>query len=694
MSVRNLVCWMLVGLVVVSSVGLLEAQVSASKHPRGVLGDSHLASLGLARDWLYQVKINRERAEILYLLYDDKTLFVVASDATLHALNAETGGFLWSAVIGQSDSITLEPAVNSRIVAIINGTSVTAYDRFSGNLVWQSTTPGVPLSGCALSENYIYIPQMNGRIVAFNFDYNAGANIEQKVVQSKDAAPKVLTEDSNFDKLDDDMKKVVKAFEQTKRDILPLPTEPKVVPKVQLNPGMDIPVTQAVSGQLWISPTVCLQELKYGLPLEKLRDDYAGKVSYDDFLVIDHKEHVAWVSSLGKVFLASIEDLSTNRFDLRYEVRIAPQSYSRNHDSMVSSEVVSDNPIVASPTYVRPKLSFLAKDKGDAANAEADADRDGTEADTTKGDDSLSQRGLLVVGSVSGYVFAIEEGTGRVRWQFAADGPVTEQVSVVDGVAYASIDRGGMHAINIETGKEVWYTKDIRSFIAASPTRLYTTAQHDTLTVLDRATGRVVARGPSLEGYALRYRNTTTDQLFIANRDGLIQALSEVVYSPSPGIYSSQGAAVSMSPQGADAMATITAKPRHIWEPSLRDIVEAKKRYDAPDDEFRAILDGIVAARTPKPKEDKPAPASRLARPATPRSGTRTTPATSTDADPFADPFSEKPQSTGGGSNVDDDPFADTSSSDPFGDTPKMPAGNNGTSGDGTGNLDDDDPFK
>ncbi|MGL4942180.1 MAG: PQQ-binding-like beta-propeller repeat protein [Thermoguttaceae bacterium] len=602
---------------------------------RGPMSTSSVATLGLKRDWYFQIKLDRDRAKLTHVIYDDKTFFAITDDAMLHAINAETGGYLWSVSVGDREAITLEPAVNSRIVAVVNGTTVTAYDRFTGKLVWQAKMPGVPLGGCSLSENYIYIPQMGGKIIAYNFDYNLGEDIAQVVTRSNAEKPKTLTDDPNFDKLDDPMKDVVRAFEKTKRDVLPSPTEKTPVQSVTLNPVSATPIVMAVSGRIWLAPTVCWQRLRYGLPAEKLRDDYAGKVNYGDFLVIEHAEQVAWVSSLGNVFLATIENLSLDSMQMRYDVRVAPRSFSFDREAHIKNEVSEGDPIVAQPTYVRQKPMFPVEDE------------------------KIERPSMLLVGTTSGYVFAIEDKVGRVCWQFSAQGPVLDRICVIEDVAYATVEDGGMHAIDIMTGKEKWFAPQIRHFIAASPKRLYATGLHDVAIVLDRETGRVIARGGSLGSHNLNYANTKNDQIFLANSDGLIQAFRE------------------MSQNDDDSVEQAIT----VWEKPIREIVEEKKRFDAPDDEFRAILDGIVEARRPKLKAEKPATKPKPVKTTPPKTTPPKTakPAPTNDDDPFADPF------------ADNTPSTQSTNADPFGDEP---AGAATTKTPSKINLDEDDPFK
>lgn len=66
----------------------------------------------------------------------------------------------------------------------------------------------------------------------------------------------------------------------------------------------------------------------------------------------------------------------------------------------------------------------------------------------------------LVVGSQFGEVFAIHRETGKIGWQFNADGPVRGAISVVhepQGIrAYFADNVTNVYAIDVKTGKLVW----------------------------------------------------------------------------------------------------------------------------------------------------------------------------------------------------------------------------------------------
>src|SRR5919108_572904 len=67
---------------------------------------------------------------------------------------------------------------------------------------------------------------------------------------------------------------------------------------------------------------------------------------------------------------------------------------------------------------------------------------------------------LVLVGSYSRRFFALDAATGRVRWSFAANGPISGASSVVDGVVYFSTFAHRTYALNARTGRLLWSWPD------------------------------------------------------------------------------------------------------------------------------------------------------------------------------------------------------------------------------------------
>src|SRR5436309_15001545 len=64
-------------------------------------------------------------------------------------------------------------------------------------------------------------------------------------------------------------------------------------------------------------------------------------------------------------------------------------------------------------------------------------------------------RRLVLVGSSDHRFYAFDAGTGDVRWQFDARGPISGSASVIDGLVYFSTFAERTYALDAATGRHV-----------------------------------------------------------------------------------------------------------------------------------------------------------------------------------------------------------------------------------------------
>jgi eukaryotic-like serine/threonine-protein kinase len=65
--------------------------------------------------------------------------------------------------------------------------------------------------------------------------------------------------------------------------------------------------------------------------------------------------------------------------------------------------------------------------------------------------------GTVFVGTMDNNLYAVDLGTGKVRWQYSTEGPVEESSPCVrDGIVYVGDSSGVLHAVDAATGKARW----------------------------------------------------------------------------------------------------------------------------------------------------------------------------------------------------------------------------------------------
>jgi outer membrane protein assembly factor BamB len=173
---------------------------------------------------------------------------------------------------------------------------------------------------------------------------------------------------------------------------------------------------------------------------------------------------------------------------------------------------------------------------------------------------------LVYVASADGYVYAIDEKSGKRRWQFSTGSPSREAPVALDGNLYTVSEISGMYCLSAEKGAERWFTGDVAKFISASATRLYTADETGRLIILDRRSGAHLDRMPT-ELLPIKVVNIQTDRIYLATKKGLVQCLREIErvtplvhtlppdpnLAPAPAAAARQPAATSEAPAGDDA---------------------------------------------------------------------------------------------------------------------------------------------
>jgi len=189
-------------------------------------------------------------------------------------------------------------------------------------------------------------------------------------------------------------------------------------------------------------------------------------------------EFVAWPTDRGF--------LNIGRIDLRREDGFA-----------VKYRLETDAAITARPTYLPPNPAIA----GDS--------------------------GLIFGASRDGFVYAVREKNGETLWRFSTGEPIIQPAVVVGSRVYVATQLGGMYCLDAKTSDEIWWTRGVTQFIAASKQRIYAADKLGRIRVLSAQTGmRLDTIDASL--LPMRMINAQTDRIYLATTTGLIQCLHEV----------------------------------------------------------------------------------------------------------------------------------------------------------------------
>jgi outer membrane protein assembly factor BamB len=130
-------------------------------------------------------------------------------------------------------------------------------------------------------------------------------------------------------------------------------------------------------------------------------------------------------------------------------------------------------------------------------------------------------------GNVGGLLYAFEGVGGSEKWSFAAGSAITQSPAPFADAVYVLCEDLTMYRVSTETGREEWMAKNIRRFLAKSPTKVYTLDRFGRLATLSAKSGALIDLA-AIPPLAFPVTNTDTDQIFLATDTGLIQCLREL----------------------------------------------------------------------------------------------------------------------------------------------------------------------
>jgi hypothetical protein len=103
---------------------------------------------------------------------------------------------------------------------------------------------------------------------------------------------------------------------------------------------------------------------------------------------------------------------------------------------------------------------------------------------------------------------------------------VSHPLTTIDGALYVIGETGGMVRLEPNGGRQVWFGRGVKRFLAAGGDRMYLLDSYDRLTVRDVATGSQLGAAPTA-GFDLPCYNVETDRIYLASTTGLVQCLRE-----------------------------------------------------------------------------------------------------------------------------------------------------------------------
>jgi outer membrane protein assembly factor BamB len=157
----------IVALALPAALIVLTAIDVSAQTTRRLISQDEARHLGLERAWFAQVRLDRARNHVERAVLTGDRLTVLTSAGIVQEFNALTGETLWIATIGNPNYPSLGPAANDKFVALVNGSTLFVLDRADGRPVIMRPVGGAPGAAPALTEKYVFVPLVNGRIEGY-----------------------------------------------------------------------------------------------------------------------------------------------------------------------------------------------------------------------------------------------------------------------------------------------------------------------------------------------------------------------------------------------------------------------------------------------------------------------------------------------------------------------------------------------
>ncbi|MDD3586522.1 MAG: PQQ-binding-like beta-propeller repeat protein [Thermoguttaceae bacterium] len=460
--------FLLTGLVLVALISLAANQAVATLNNQSKLfTEQEVSPVGLTPCWFNQVSLEADKEQVSAVVLQDQDLFITTESGYLQVIDTQTGTTRWGVQVGSSNYKTFPPSANSHVVVVVNGTTIYAFDRMSGDCLLTSPLYGEPISGPQLSERFIYVPMLAKKIYVLPLrqEIPEMENLKSSLKQMQEVKGKV--------KFSDSVEEQMAAIAKTKGSV-------KYMLK-ELSPN-DLRYCFSLGWSL--TPlTLCSQSWK--------------------------EEYVSWTTDEGYLAIGRITYSSiSSDLILLYKIAISPQTMYLNERRLGKRFSDVKNEIESSPAFVPKDYSWQ--------NSLLPADR--------------QYGGMLLLGTHDGHVLAVNNATGAVRWKFLADYPISQQIYTRESserpAAYVPASDGTLYSISLVDGTEIWQTGGVQKILAVSPRCIYAMNQNSEMILLNTENGKRMGT-LKIPDYKFKLFNAETDRLFFVSADGLVQCFRE-----------------------------------------------------------------------------------------------------------------------------------------------------------------------
>ena len=136
--------------------------------------------------------------------------------------------------------------------------------------------------------------------------------------------------------------------------------------------------------------------------------------------------------------------------------------------------------------------------------------------------------GILFATSLDGFVYAINEEEGSIRWEISTGAGITQSAIPIGDSVYVASSNGKLFRMDAKTGDPIWPEplENVAKYLGSGKANLYFTDGYGQLIVVNADSGAITSRVDAGE-IAYTIPNQLTDRIYIGTKSGTIQCLRE-----------------------------------------------------------------------------------------------------------------------------------------------------------------------
>ncbi|MFN0021968.1 MAG: PQQ-binding-like beta-propeller repeat protein [Pirellulaceae bacterium] len=120
------------------------------------------------------------------------TIYATSERGLVHAIDGETGKTKWASFVGDPRFPTSNCGASDDVVCVFNGSKIYVLKASDGTLNWEKAVAGAPVEGPAVTEDYIFVPLISGKVEAYQVNYPRRAATTFRTMGHPTTQPVVL----------------------------------------------------------------------------------------------------------------------------------------------------------------------------------------------------------------------------------------------------------------------------------------------------------------------------------------------------------------------------------------------------------------------------------------------------------------------------------------------------------------------